>query len=138
MNKTILIGRLTKDPELKYTQSNIAYVQFTIAVNRVFTNKEGEKEADFISCLVWRDQAENLAKYQRKGNQIAVEGRIEVRSYDDKDGTRRYTTNVVCDTVDYLERKEENKTETPKRVEEKNPFESAKTSLDIISDDLPF
>ena len=138
MNKTILIGRLTKDPELKYTQRNIAYVQFTIAVNRVFTNKEGEKEADFISCLVWRDQAENLAKYQRKGNLIAVEGRIEVRSYDDKDGTRRYTTNVVCETVEYLERKEETKTEKPQRKEEKNPFENASSHLDIKNDDLPF
>lgn len=139
MNKTILIGRLTKDPELKYTPNNIAVCQFTIAVNRPFTNQAGEREADFIPCIVWREQAENLAKYQSKGNQVAVEGRIEVRSYDDKDGTKKYVTTVVCDTVQYLDSKKETQTIVEKpRLENVNPFKNAEKTIDIKNDDLPF
>lgn len=139
MNKTILIGRLTKDPELKYTTSNTSYVQFTVAVNRPFTNQAGEREADFIPCIVWREQAENLAKYQTKGNQVAVEGRIEVRSYDDKDGTKRYSTQVVCDTVQYLDSKKETQTIVEKpRVQDINPFKDAPKIEKIGDDSLPF
>ena len=86
MNKAILIGRLTRDPELRTTPTGRNVCQFSIAVNRNFTNANGEREADFINCVVWDKQAENLAKYQHKGNQIAVEGRIQTRNYDDKDG----------------------------------------------------
>ena len=88
MNKAILIGRLTRDPELRTTPTGRNVCQFSIAVNRNFTNANGEREADFINCVVWDKQAENLVKYQKKGNQIAVEGRIQTRNYDDKDGKK--------------------------------------------------
>ena len=88
MNKALLIGRLTKDPELRATSTGRNVCQFSIAVNRNFTNANGEREADFINCVVWDKQAENLVKYQKKGNQIAVDGRIQTRNYEDKDGKR--------------------------------------------------
>ena len=88
MNKVVLIGRLTKDPELRYTTSNIATVSFSIAVNRPFTNQQGVREADFINVIVWRKQAENVKKYITKGNLVAIEGRIQTRNYDDKDGKK--------------------------------------------------
>ena len=102
MNKVILIGRLTKDPELRTIASGNATTSFTIAVNRNFTNQNGEREADFINCVAWRKQAENVAKYCTKGSQVAVEGRIHTRSYDAQDGTKRYVTEVVADNVTFL------------------------------------
>ena len=102
MNKVILIGRLTKDPELRTIASGNATTSFTIAVNRNFTNQNGEREADFINCVAWRKQAENIAKYCTKGSQVAVEGRIQTRSYDAQDGTKRYVTEVVADNVTFL------------------------------------
>lgn len=106
MNRSILIGRLTKTPELKTTQSNISVVTFTIAVNRPFTNEQGEKEADFIQCVVWRKQAENLVKYCDKGNLIGVEGRIQTRQYESDNGMR-YITEVVADQITFLESKKQ-------------------------------
>ena len=103
INRVVLVGRLTKDPELRYTPSGIATVRFTIAVNRTFTGQNGEKEADFINCVAWRKQAENLANYQRKGNLIGVEGRIQTGSYEGQDGKRVYTTVVVADSIQFLE-----------------------------------
>ncbi len=102
MNKVILIGRLTKDPELKTIGSGVATVAFSIAVQRSFTNQNGEREADFINCVAWRRQAENISKYCTKGTQVAVEGRIQTRSYDAQDGTKRYVTEVICDNVTFL------------------------------------
>ena len=102
MNKVILIGRLTKDPELRTIASGNATTSFTIAVNRNFTNQNGEREADFINCVAWRKQAENVAKYCTKGSQVAVEGRIQTRSYEAQDGTKRYVTEVVADNVTFL------------------------------------
>ena len=102
MNKVILIGRLTKDPELRTIASGNATTSFTISVNRNFTNQNGEREADFINCVAWRKQAENVAKYCTKGSQVAVEGRIQTRSYDAQDGTKRYVTEVVADNVTFL------------------------------------
>ena len=104
MNRVELVGRITKDPELRYTSSNIASVRFTLAVNRPFQNQNGERETDFISCVAWRNQAENMKKYVSKGSLISVEGRIQTGSYD-KDGQRVYTTDVVCDSVQFLESK---------------------------------
>ena len=104
MNKVCLIGRITKDPELRYTSSNIPSVRFTLAVNRTFSNQNGEREADFITVVVWRNQAENVKKYVGKGSLIAVEGRIQTGSYE-KDGQRVYTTEVVADNVQFLESK---------------------------------
>lgn len=105
INRTVLVGRLTKDPELRYTSSNIAFARFTLAVNRTFAGPNGEREADFIQCIAWRKQAENLARFVHKGSLIGVEGRIQTGSYDDKDGTRKYTTDVVADSVQFLEPK---------------------------------
>lgn len=102
MNKAILIGRLTKDPELRYTQSGAATCSFTLAIDRPFTNQSGEKEADFINIVVWNKPAENVAKYLAKGRQAAVEGRIQIRRYTDKEGTKRYATEVVASSVEFL------------------------------------
>ena len=103
INRVVLVGRLTKDPELRYTPSGVPMARFTVAVNRTFSNQQGEKEADFIGCIAWRKQAENLANFMRKGSLIGVEGRIQTGSYEGQDGKRVYTTDVVADSVQFLE-----------------------------------
>lgn len=103
MNKVVLIGRLTRDPELRYTSGGIAVTSFTLAVDRNFTNQQGEREADFIPITVWRGQAESCAKYLGKGRLVAVSGRIQTGSYEAADGQRRYTTEVVADDVRFLD-----------------------------------
>ena len=104
MNKVVLIGRLTKDPELRFSPgTGIAISRFTIAVNRR-KKEDGTQEADFIPCVAWRKQAENLANYQKKGNQIAVTGRIQTRSYDGKDGIKRYVTEVIAEEIQFLDK----------------------------------
>ena len=102
MNKVILIGRLTRDPEMRTTPSGVATTSFSIAVQRNYANAQGDREADFINCVAWRKQAENIAKYCTKGSQVAVEGRIQTRSYDAQDGTKRYVTEVIADNVTFL------------------------------------
>ena len=99
MNKVILIGRLTKDPDLRYTPNGVAVCNFTVACDK--RDKEGNKDADFIDCVVWNKSAENLAKYMSKGRQIAVEGRVDVSSYE-KDGQRRWKTQIVCNNIEFL------------------------------------
>lgn len=139
MNRVILVGRITKDPEIKSTQSNIAVVTFTLAVNRQFADQAGEKQADFIQCVVWRKQAENLARFVRKGALLGVEGRIQTRQYEADNGTR-YVTEVVCDSVQFLESKGDT-TEQPVR-EEQNTSENDEfyeTSKQLAAEeDLPF
>lgn len=105
MNKVILIGRLTRDPELRYTGSNRAVTQITIAVNRNFTNQNGEREADFINVVIWDKQAENVAKYLTKGRLVAIDGRIQTRNYDNNEGKKVYVTEVVALNVQFLESK---------------------------------
>ena len=105
MNKAILIGRLTKDPELRYTSSNIPTVTFSLAVNRPFQNQNGVREADFINIVMWRKQAETAKKYLSKGSLIAVDGRIQTRNYDGTDGKKVYVTEVVADNFEFLESK---------------------------------
>lgn len=102
MNRVILIGRLTRDPELRYTGSNLPVASFTLAVNRNFSNQQGEREADFINIVVWRKQAENCKNYLQQGSQVAVVGSIQTRSYDDQNGQKRYVTEVVADNVEFL------------------------------------
>lgn len=102
MNKVILIGRLTKDPELRYTQSGTANATFTLAVNRRFTNQNGEREADFINCVAWQKSAEFVANYFKKGQEMALEGRLQVRSYDGNDGQRRWVTEVIADQIEFV------------------------------------
>lgn len=107
MNKVFLIGRLTKDPELRYTSSNVPCCAFSIAVNRNFTNQNGEREADFINIQVWKKMAENCSKYLAKGSQVAIDGRIQTRTYDTQNGSKRYVTEVVADNVQFLDNKKD-------------------------------
>ena len=156
MNKAILVGRLTKDPELKMTENTKREVcQFTIAVNRPYTNEDGERKADFINCVVWDKLAENLSKYQKKGNQVAVEGRIQTRNYDDKDGKKVYVTEVFVSNVTFLDSKGSNDSvnnleEPPVKAgsitgEEidsmpiaNDPFTNFGNEVQINDEDLPF
>ena len=167
MNKVILVGRLVKDPELRRTNTDIPVVQFALAVNRTFTGNSGERQADFINCVVWRNQAENLAKYMRKGSQIGVEGRLQVRNYEDAGGVKRYVTEVICDQIHFLESKgsrdngfnDINSYDIPSQpsrsndpfanlaggyqdnrnsIDVEDPFANLKTSSGISDDDLPF
>lgn len=105
INKVILIGRLTRDPEVKYLQQGVAVASFTLAVDRTFKNKDGEKEADFIPVVVWRKTAELCEKYLFKGSLTAVVGRLQTRTYDAADGTKRYVTEVIADEVQFLQPK---------------------------------
>lgn len=108
MNKVILIGRLARDPELRTTPSNLSVATFSIAVSRPFSPQGGSQETDFINCVVWRRQAENLARYCHKGSQIAIEGRIQTRNYQAQDGSKRYVTEVMCDNITFLGTKDSN------------------------------
>lgn len=157
MNKAILIGRLTRDPELRTTPTGRNVCQFSVAVSRNFTNANGEREADFINCVVWDKQAENLVKYQKKGNQIAVEGRIQTRNYDDKDGKKVYVTEILASNISFLDSKgtgatgntsfnnlpeppmEDTSSNNVETVSvEKDPFEAFGDSIEISDNDLPF
>jgi len=142
MNRVILVGRITKDPEMKSTQSNIAVVTFTLAVNRQFSDQSGEKQADFIQCVVWRKQAENLARFVKKGALLGVEGRIQTRQYESDNGTR-YVTEVVCDSVQFLESKGSNQQEAEPTIKEETRTadndEFYETSKQLAAEeDLPF
>lgn len=150
MNQVVLTGRLTRDPELRYTSgNNSAVCNFTIAVDRAFTGQSGEREADFIPVVVWNKQAENLFKYQSKGSQVGVVGKIQVRDYEDDKGNKRYITEVLADTIEYLSPKKKEGTEydaVQNVRRETNPYEdfgnSIKTEVqetfDIQESDLPF
>ena len=153
MNKVILIGRLTRDPELRYTSSNVATCSFSVAVDRPFANQNGEREADFINIVVWRKQAENCKNYLTKGSQVAVEGRIQTRNYDDKDGKKVYVTEVVADNVQFLGAKgnggnsASNDDTTPYDFSadmnqttdvSNDPFADFGSSIEISDDELPF
>ena len=108
MNKVVLIGRLTKDPELRYTQSGTAVASFNLAVDRRFANQNGEREADFINCVAWNKTAEFISEYFYKGKQIALEGRLQVRSYDGNDGQKRWVTEVIAEQVEFVGSKNDN------------------------------
>ena len=103
LNKVILIGRLTRDPELKYTTNGIAVANFSLAVDRPYTNQQGEKETDFIRIVTWRKLAEVCAQNLGKGRLVAIEGRLQVRSYDDQNGVRRLISEVVAENVRFLD-----------------------------------
>lgn len=113
LNKVILIGRLTRDPELRSTTSGVSCTTFTLAVDRNYTNQQGEREADFIPIVTWRNLAETCGKYLGKGRLVAVSGRIQVRTYEDNDGQRRYVTEVVADQVQFLERARDGQAQQP-------------------------
>src|SRR5699024_169783 len=103
MNRVVLVGRLTRDPDLRYTPNGVAVANFNIAVNRPFTNQQGNRDADFINCVVWRRPAENLENYMKKGSMIGVDGRLQSRSFEGQDGKMVYVTEVVADSVQFLE-----------------------------------
>ena len=105
MNRAMLVGRLTAKPELRYTGSNLPFARFSVAVNRTYSNAQGERETDFINVVVWRKQAENVCNFLNKGSLVSVEGRIQTGGYDDKDGNKRYTMDVVGDNIQFLESK---------------------------------
>ncbi|MBR2840834.1 MAG: single-stranded DNA-binding protein [Bacilli bacterium] len=140
MNRVCLVGRLTAKPELRYTGSNVAYTRFTVAVNRTFSNAQGEREADFISVIAWRRQAENVCQYLDKGSQVSVDGRIQTGSYTDKDGNRRYTTDVAADNVQFLDSRRNNAStpydyqDIPAPEEPVQPQNNVDVSSDPFSD----
>ena len=138
MNKVILIGRLTKDADLRATTTGTAVASFTLAVDRQFKAQNGTKETDFINCIAWRKQAENVAKYVHKGSKIAVEGRLQVRKYE-KDGQARWITEVIADNITFLENK---KQEVKEEVGDKqDPFLDFREELEAsesIEEKLPF
>lgn len=127
MNKVILIGRLTKDPEVKNTSSQVQFCNFTIAVDRRFKDANGQRQADFINCVAWRQTAAFIGSYFRKGSKVAVVGSLQSRSYDDQSGQKRYVTEVVVDEVEFMDSKNDSTQQTA--------VESALTSEDTS---LPF
>ena len=139
LNRVVLVGRLTRDPDLRYTQSGTAVANFILAVDRPFSK---EKETDFINCVVWRKPAENLANYMKKGNLIGIEGRIQTRSYEGKDGKTVYVTEVVAENVQFLESKKSGKAQQPKqqqRIDNMNKnLEQNTQKIDVDDSDLPF
>ena len=136
MNKVMLIGRLTAKPELRYTSSNVPFARFTVAINRTFSNNNGQRETDFINCIIWRKQAENVCNYLNKGSLVSVEGRIQTGSYDDKDGNKRYTTDIVADNVQFLESKSQSQSHANDDVTPYD-YQSAPTN-DVSVEDDPF
>jgi len=159
LNRVVLVGRLTKDPEYRVTPSGVAIASFTLAVNRTFTNAQGERQADFINCIVFRKQADNVNTYLHKGSLAGVDGRLQSRSYDNQEGRRVYVTEVVCESVQFLEpknsrnggdhyddypqaQKTNDYAEREKKAQEtmprNNPFANADGPIDISDDDLPF
>ncbi|WP_026695832.1 single-stranded DNA-binding protein [Peribacillus kribbensis] len=108
MNRVVLVGRLTKDPELRYTPNGVPVATFTLAVNRTFTNQQGEREADFINCVVWRKPAENAANFLKKGSLAGVDGRVQTRNYEGQDGKRVYVTEILAESVQFLEPRNSN------------------------------
>lgn len=135
INRAVLLGRLVRDPDLRYTSSGIAVVSFTLAVDRK-KNKDGEKEVDFIPVVAWRQLAELCANYLKKGQQAAVDGRIQVRKYDNTEGRKVYVTEIVADNVQFLSGGQ-SQGKSEQKQDFKDPFSSGQP-IDIDSDDLPF
>lgn len=128
-NKITLIGRISNDLELRYTNSNKPNCRFCLAVNRTYTNVEGERETDFITCRVWGKQAENLVEYQKKGSLILVEGQLAVSNYEDSDGNRRTAYEVMANNIQYLEKKKDET--TTKEEDTSDPFAEYGETVDI-------
>lgn len=118
MNKVCLVGRLTKDVELRVNDNNISYARFTLAVNRKHKNANGEYEADFISCVAWRERAELLSKHFGKGSQIGIEGHIQTGSYDKEDGSKVYLTDVIVDSISFIGTKKNDEQPAPSYEED--------------------
>lgn len=142
LNRTILIGRLTRDPELRYTNSGVAVARFSIAVDRRFKNQQGDREADFINIVAWRGLAENCANYVKKGSLVGIDGRLQTGKYENQEGRTVYTTDVVADDVRFLDSKGRNESDrefanVSSQGMDSDPFGDGKP-IDISDDDLPF
>lgn len=145
MNRILMTGRTTAKPELRYTQSGVGVVNFTLAVNRKFRNENGDFDADFISCVAFRKTAETIAEYIEKGDLLGVEGRIQTRNYENQNGQKVYVTEVVVDQIDFLQARKEKTNEFgnpvgTREVEEveENPFKEFGKQIEIDDSDLPF
>lgn len=140
LNNVVLVGRMTRDAELRYTPNNQAVATFTLAVNRNFKSQNGEREADFINCVIWRQQADNLANWAKKGALIGITGRIRTRNYENQQGQRRYVTEVVAENFQLLESQKErgNQTQANSQPDFGRNEQIQSNPMDITSDDLPF
>ena len=136
INNVTLVGRMTRDAELRYTPQNQAVATFSIAVNRPFKSQNGEREADFINCVIWRQQAENLANWAKKGALIGITGRIQTRSYENQQGQRVYVTEVVADSFQLLESQKER--DNQPQANSRPDFGRNTSPMDILDSDLPF
>lgn len=140
LNNVCLVGRMAGDAELRYTPNNQAVATFRLAVNRPFKNQNGEREADFINCVIWRQQAENLANWAKKGALIGITGRIQTRNYENQQGQRVYVTEVVADSFQLLESQKErgNQPQANSQPDFGRSEQMHSSPMDISSDDLPF
>lgn len=150
INRVVLVGRMTRDPELRRTQMGTAVTIFTLAMNRNFTSANGERQTDFINCVVWNKAAENVERYCFKGSLVGVEGRLQSRQYDAQDGSKRTVVEVVCDSVQFLETKSARERTQPQidtssqsfyNVQSNdfsNDFDNASNAFDIMDDDIQF
>ena len=140
LNNVSLVGRMTRDAELRYTANNQAVATFTLAVNRNFKSQNGEREADFINCVIWRQQADNLANWAKKGALIGITGRIRTRNYENQQGQRVYVTEVVAENFQLLESQKErgNQTQVNSQPDFGRNEQIQSNPMDITSDDLPF
>jgi len=141
MNKVILVGRLTRDPEVKNTTTGKAVATFHLAVDRRFKNKDGQKEVDFVPIVVWGKQAELIEQYLNRGSQIGASGRLQVRNYDGQDGQKRYVTEVVADEITFLSssRKNNNQGQSPQESHNGPPPMSVDEDFHLMAeDDVPF
>ena len=144
LNRVILIGRLTRDPELRYTSTGIAVTRFTIACDRKFTNQNGDREADFIPVVAWRGTAEAVANYTRKGSLVGLEGRLQVRSYENQEGRTVWTTEVVADDVRFLDYRNKNESDQqPQQTaqptqRQTDPFSGVGKQIELNDDDFPW
>lgn len=151
INRTVLVGRITRDPEVKKTQTGVSVVSFTLAVNRPFKTQDNQQDADFINCVAWRNSADFLGNYIKKGALLGVEGRLQSRTYEDQTGRTVYVQEVVCDTVQSLESRAQREASQgyqqaggftpqvePSFTQPSNAKESDEPLLDITTDDLPF
>lgn len=136
INNVVMIGRLTRDVELRYTSNNVSVGAFTLAVNRNFKNAAGDRESDFINCIIWNKQAENLANWTKKGMLVGITGRIQTRSYENQQGQRVYVTEVVAESFQVLEKRDNAANKSS--LDNQMPPNFSGQPMDISDDDLPF
>lgn len=145
INRVVLVGRLTRDPELRYTPNGVAVASFSLAVNRTFTNQQGEREADFFNIVAWRTQAENVANYVKKGSLVGIDGQLRSRSYENNQGQRVFVTEVHAESVQFLDSKgssgsnqSQSNQSSGRTQPSDDPFAGDGQVIDIAEDDLPF